>query len=82
VNELFDLETDPLERKNLINDPAYASEVEEMNKRLFEQLAASTGMSIPLLEDRGTQFHHRNIEGSKGAPFPTWYYRPAGTDGK
>ncbi|MFP6859590.1 MAG: sulfatase [Roseibacillus sp.] len=82
VNELFDLETDPLERKNLINDPAYASEVEEMNKRLFEQLAASKGMSIPLLEDRGTQFHHRNIEGSKGAPFPTWYYRPAGTDGK
>jgi N-acetylglucosamine-6-sulfatase len=82
VNELFDLETDPLERKNLINDPAYASEVEEMNKRLFEALAATSGMAIPLLEDRGTQFHHRKVGGTKGAPFPTWYYRPAGTDGK
>jgi len=82
LNELYDLETDPTERKNLINDPAYASEVEEMNKRLFEALAATSGMAIPLLEDRGTQFHHRKVGGTKGAPFPTWYYRPAGTDGK
>lgn len=82
VNELYDLKNDPREQKNLINDPAYVSEAEEMNKRLFEQLAASKGMSIPLLEDRGTQFHHRKIDGSKGAPFPSWYYRPAGTDGK
>ena len=82
VDELYDLANDPREQKNLINDPAYAAEVEEMNKRLFEQLASTRGMSIPLLEDRGRQFYHRKIDGGRGAPFPTWFYRPAGTDGK
>ncbi len=82
VNELYDLKSDPREQKNLVNDPAYKAEVEEMNKRLFAQLAATAGMSIPLLEDRGRQFHHRRIDGRKGAPFPSWFYRPAGTDGK
>ncbi len=82
VDELFDLKNDPREQKNLINDPAYTVEVEEMNKRLFAHLAATAGMSIPLLEDRGRQFHHRRIDGGKGAPFPSWFYRPAGTDGK
>ena len=82
VNELYDLKNDPREQKNLINDPAYKVEVEEMNKRLFAQLEATSGMSIPLLEDRGRQFYHRRIDGGKGAPFPSWFYRPAGTDGK
>ena len=82
VNELYDLKSDPREQKNLINDPAYKVEVEKMNKRLFAQLEATSGMSIPLLEDRGRQFYHRRIDGGKGAPFPSWFYRPAGTDGK
>ncbi len=82
IDELYDLENDPREQKNLINDPAYAAEVEEMNKRLFEKLSATRGMSIPLLQDRGRQFYHRKIDGGRGAPFPSWFYRPAGTDGK
>ena len=82
VNELYDLKSDPREQKNLINDPAYKVEVEKMNKRLFAQLEATSGMSIPLLKDRGRQFYHRRIDGGKGAPFPSWFYRPAGTDGK
>jgi N-acetylglucosamine-6-sulfatase len=82
VDELYDLESDPREQKNLINDPAYKGQVEEMNKRLFTQLEATSGMSIPLLGDRGRQFYHRKIDGGKGAPFPSWFYRPAGTDGK
>ena len=60
LNELYDLETDPKEQKNLINDPAYAAEVQEMNQRLFEQLGETKGMSIPLLEDRGSQFYHHS----------------------
>ena len=82
IDELYDLKTDPHERRNLINEPAYADRVKQMNARLFEQLAASQGMSIPLLEDRGTKFHHRKIDGGKGAEFPAWLYREAGTDGK
>ena len=66
----------------LIPGDVTAVEVEEMNKRLFAQLAATAGMSIPLLEDRGRQFHHRRIDGRKSAPFPSWFYRPSGTDGK
>ena len=82
VDELYDLDSDPREQKNLIHDPAYKGQVEEMNRKLFAQLEATSGMSIPLLGDRGTQFYHRKIDGGKGAPFPSWFYRPAGTDGK
>lgn len=82
VNELYDLEKDPKERTNLINDPAHADRIKEMNAKLFEALKATNGMSIPLLEDRGRQFFHRKDEGSRGSPFLPWFYRPAGTDGK
>lgn len=82
VNELYDLEKDPKERINLINDPAHAERIQEMNKRLFANLKATQGMAIPLLEDRGQQFFHRKDEGTKGATFLPWFYRPAGTDGK
>jgi N-acetylglucosamine-6-sulfatase len=40
--ELYDLKNDPLERNNLINDPAMAGKVAEMKAEL-ERLLASTG---------------------------------------
>lgn len=40
--ELYDLETDPLEVKNLVNDPQYQDVVEELRRRLVE-LRVETG---------------------------------------
>lgn len=82
TDELYDLEEDPQERINLINDPEYAETIESMNARMFEMLQQSHGEEMPLLPDKGTKFYHRKEGGSKGAPFPDWFYREAGTSGK
>ncbi|MDF1752578.1 MAG: sulfatase [Verrucomicrobiales bacterium] len=75
IDELYDLENDPGEKRNLINDPAHAETVTRLNKRLFELLKETRGTEMPLLEDRGTKFLHRKKDGSRGAEFPDWFYR-------
>ena len=52
INELYDLETDPLEQHNLIAIPAYQDTVTSMRDRLFDRLEATNGMRIPVR--RGT----------------------------
>ena len=51
--ELFDLEADPLERRNLIDDPGHAERVTRMRTRLFELLEGTDGMRIPLRRPTG-----------------------------
>ncbi|NRB73793.1 MAG: sulfatase [Verrucomicrobiales bacterium] len=75
VDELFDLEKDPEERINLINDPEYAETVEKLNQRLFELMEETDGTEMPIMRDRGTKFLHRKAGGEKEAPFPDWFYR-------
>ncbi|HEY7482792.1 MAG TPA: sulfatase [Gemmatimonadales bacterium] len=48
LNELYDLETDPLEQHNLIEVPAFQERVRAMRKRLFDRLEATGGTQIPL----------------------------------
>jgi N-acetylglucosamine-6-sulfatase len=48
LNELYDLETDPLEQHNLIEVPAFRERVRAMRERLFDRLEATGGMRIPL----------------------------------
>lgn len=48
LQELYDLETDPQERHNLIQVPALQDEIKAMRTRLFDRLEASGGMLIPL----------------------------------
>jgi N-acetylglucosamine-6-sulfatase len=45
-NELYDLETDPIERVNLIDDSAHAGRVEAMKTRLFDQLEAAGAVDV------------------------------------
>jgi N-acetylglucosamine-6-sulfatase len=52
LQELYDLETDPQERFNLINVPQHQQLVGEMRTRLFDRLEKENAMSIPLR--RGT----------------------------
>lgn len=77
VDELFDLEKDPEERINLINDPAHAEIAKNLNTRLFELLEETNGTEMPILKDRGTKFLHRKKGGSPVAKFPDWFHKDA-----
>jgi N-acetylglucosamine-6-sulfatase len=70
LDELYDLQEDPKETRNLIADPAHAETVKRMNARLFEILEGTGGMSMPLYRDRGGQSKLRHPDRSKAAPFP------------
>ena len=73
-DELYDLEADPFEMRNLIRDPAHRATVDEMNARLFRVLADSGGLSIPLQPDRGGQLNLRREDASRAADFPPAFY--------
>jgi N-acetylglucosamine-6-sulfatase len=70
LNELYDLKEDPLETRNLINDPKHAPTVKEMNAKLFDILERTDGMSMPLYPDRGNASGQRHPSRSKAAEFP------------
>lgn len=48
LNELYDLQSDPEERFNLIGLPDYQQVANQMRDRLFDRLEATDGMQIPL----------------------------------
>jgi N-acetylglucosamine-6-sulfatase len=70
IDELYDLETDPGETKNLIFSKELAPIVKELNKKLFTLLEETNGMYIPLQPDRGGSMNLRTEHGSPAAEFP------------
>ncbi len=58
---LYDLATDPHERHNLIDLPAYRERALELRARLFEELAASGGLTIPIRPPRGERLDDRKL---------------------
>ena len=74
TNELYDLQVDPLETRNLIRDPAQGETVARMNAQLFEVLAQTGGMYIPLSPDAGGTQNLRRRTGSKSAEFPPYFF--------
>jgi N-acetylglucosamine-6-sulfatase len=70
VDELYDLEADPGETRNLISSPEHAAIPEAMNRRMFALLHRSDGMTIPLRPDLDHQLNVRRKTGSKAADFP------------
>ena len=48
TNELYDLQTDPQERYNLIGVPAFRSVADSLRGRLFDRLEADGAMAVPL----------------------------------
>jgi N-acetylglucosamine-6-sulfatase len=48
LQELYDLQTDPAERFNLIRIPEHRTRVEQMRNRLFDRLEAASAMQIPM----------------------------------
>ena len=60
-NGFYDLQTDPIERHNLINVPAYQEAITDMRKQLFDKLEATGGMRVPLRRPIGDQFYDRKL---------------------
>jgi len=55
----YDLQTDPCERHNLIDVPAYREIVAAMKKQLFDALEASGGITIPVRRPAGERLDQR-----------------------
>ena len=72
TDELYDLETDPKESRNLINDSSLAPVLKRMNTQLFDILKQTNGMYMPLYKDVGGQANKRNADGSSEAKFPDY----------
>lgn len=72
TDELYDLQADPGETKNLLHDPAYAKTGKEMETSLYEMMAELGGMEIPLNAPRGSSQNKRLRQrgGKKAADFP------------
>lgn len=70
IDELYDLQEDPLETKNQIFNPERQATIKELNKRLFDEMESSGAMNIRLYRDSGGQFNKRNAEKGQAADFP------------
>ena len=70
MDELFDLQADPLEMTNLAYEKDQAERVRQMSARLFALLAETDGTAIPLYPDRGQVIGLRAPGAEKAAPFP------------
>jgi N-acetylglucosamine-6-sulfatase len=60
-NGFYDLETDPLERHNLIQVPAYRDQIEAMQGQLFDELDASGGLVLPVRPPAGERLDQRKL---------------------
>jgi N-acetylglucosamine-6-sulfatase len=70
IDELYDLQEDPLESRNLIFSPGHEAIVERLNAKLFDVLDTTGGLQIPLPRDAGERNIFRDAQGPRLAPFP------------
>jgi arylsulfatase A-like enzyme len=59
INELYDLENDPMEMNNLIRSEAHQEIAKELREDLFRWLQETGGEQIPLKRDHGKRFDHK-----------------------
>lgn len=70
VDMFFDLQADPQESRNLIDDPAHQKTIQAMRTQLFAELEKTGGLKVPLYPPKGPQMRLRNPQGSGAQPFP------------
>ncbi|TPV61788.1 sulfatase [Aestuariibacter sp. GS-14] len=75
IEELYDLDSDPNEMRNLIRDPKYASQLLPLRKALYNALRPADGSkpSVPFNAKLAEGMNLRNKDGLKAAPFPEWW---------
>ena len=61
LDSLHDLQTDPDERHNLIQIPAYRELAEQLRSQLFQELAASGALELPVRAPRGERLDQRKL---------------------
>jgi len=78
LEELYDLERDPGEMRNLIDDPAFRETKIDLRRRLYAALANRDGKHVvPYTERTSTGVVFRNEDGAEAAPFPPeWLKAP------
>lgn len=75
LDELFDLRSDPGEENNLIFTPGHEGLAAEMNARMFELLAETHGMELPMKPDTGDRYLLRRPDASRQAGFPEQFFK-------
>lgn len=72
TDELFDIQADPMEQKNLLHDPKFTKIKTQMQNRLYEMMDELGGMTIPMNPPRGRQQNKRlrDRDGVQAADFP------------
>ncbi len=82
VEELYDLQADPTEMRNLIDDERYSDTKVDLRRRMYEGLTDSSGHHVIPYTPRsnaGVVFRHR--DGTATASFPeSWHRRPEDRD--
>ena len=61
-NGFYDLKTDPLERHNLINVPAYQEQIQELTQQMFAEFEASGGLDLPIRIPKGNRLDQRKLK--------------------
>ncbi|MDQ3254417.1 MAG: sulfatase [Acidobacteriota bacterium] len=75
TDELYDVQADPLETKNLIRSPEHNQIAKNLNRQLFKILGETQGMYLPLNPDQGDQVNQRRLGGAEAADFPSYLMR-------
>ncbi len=57
----YDLETDPLERHNLINVPAFRGRIEALRDQLFEEMQSRGPLMMPVQPPKGERLDDRKL---------------------
>mgnify|MGYP001825990513 CR=1 FL=1 len=82
TEELYDIQNDPGEMNNLIDDPDYLAVRVKLRKELYRRLANNENEHvIPYTEKWGPGAHSRNLDGSRAAQFPSGWLKQDGDDG-
>ncbi len=61
-NGFYDLETDPLERHNLVNVPAFQEQIGNLQQQLFTELQESGGLTLPIRPPVGDRLDQRKLK--------------------
>jgi len=60
-NGFYDLETDPLERHNLIQVPGFQDRIAAMKGQMFREMEASGGLVLPVRPPAGDRLDQRKL---------------------